>query len=104
MPVPIELRDFHALVMTKRNTYKGSSAKIPEIVMSRSLAKKTFIYFPSISLLKNNPNQSANENVLQAAPGVGWGFLLTGGDAIVRSVRKSTSHLTAKSAKPRNDG
>jgi hypothetical protein len=31
-------------------------------------------------LLKNNPNQAGNENVLQAAPGVGWGFLLTGDD------------------------
>ena len=70
--------------MTRRNTYKGSSAKIPEIVMSRSLAKKTFIYFPSVSLLKNNPNQSANENVVQAAPVVGWGFVLTGGDARAR--------------------
>jgi len=35
-------------------------------------------------LLKNNPNQSANENVVQAAPVVGWGFVLTGGDARAR--------------------
>jgi hypothetical protein len=46
MSAPIELRDFHALFITMRNTYKGSRAKMPEIVMSRNLARKDFITSP----------------------------------------------------------
>jgi hypothetical protein len=32
--------------MTMRNTYKGSRAKMPEIVMSRNLPRKAFIISP----------------------------------------------------------
>src|SRR6516225_605478 len=46
MAAPIEPRDFHALLMRMRNKYKGSRAKMPEIVMSRNLARKDFITSP----------------------------------------------------------
>src|SRR5215469_4693474 len=78
MPVPIELRDFHALFMTMRNTYKGSRAKMPEIVMSRNLARKAFMNFPP-SLMQSSPTSSANEHVRRQEAMAGWGGLLIGG-------------------------
>src|SRR6516162_1853269 len=46
IPALMELRDFHILLMTMRNTYRGKRARMPEIVMSRILARKTFICPP----------------------------------------------------------
>src|SRR5258705_5059930 len=95
MPAPVELRDFHALPMARRNTYKGKRARMPEIAMSRILARNTFIYFLPWSLLLTIPLSLVTRIQVAggwAAPGVGLGALDYGDARVAYPTLSSLNH------------